>query len=191
MNNFYFNKGKRLFDYVLSLLAIYFLSPFFVIAAVAIFLEDGFPVIFKQKRIGQGGKEFVIYKFRSMAKNVGDIPSALAKNVSITKVGRILRRLNIDELPQLVNIIKGDMSIVGPRASLKNQVYLNKLREEMGIFNIKPGLTGLAQVNSYAGMPEDEKAYWDKIYTQNITLIEDLKIIFRTFSYLLKPPPVY
>ena len=188
---FYKLKGKRILDYILSLMGIFILSPIFIFVSFAIFIEDGWPIIFKQKRVGKGGKLFTMYKFRSMVKNAGDVPSSQAIGLPITKVGKIIRRLSLDELPQLVNILKGDMSIVGPRASLKSQVKLYELRQKFRITDLKPGLTGLAQINSYDGMPEEEKALWDKKYAENITFLNDIKIILRTFIYLLKPPPVY
>jgi len=183
--------GKRLFDTVFSIISLVFLSPLCVFISLAILIEDGPPVIFKQRRIGRHGNQFIIYKFRSMAKNVGDIPSAEAKNVYITRVGRVIRRLSLDELPQLINVIKGDMSIVGPRAALPSQVRLCQLRKELGVTSLRPGLTGLAQVNSYDGMPENEKAKWDAIYASNLAFVTDLNIILKTFLYILKPPPVY
>jgi len=188
---FYKLKGKRILDYILSLMGIFILSPIFIFVSFAIFIEDGWPIIFKQKRVGKGGKLFTMYKFRSMAKNAGDVPSSQAIGIPITKVGKIIRRLSLDELPQLVNILKGDMSIVGPRAPLKSQVKLCELRQKLRITDLKPGLTGLAQINSYDGMPEEEKALWDKKYAESITFLNDIKIILRTFIYLLKPPPVY
>jgi len=190
-SGFYKRKGKRLFDYIISIIGIFVLSPIFVVLSIAILIEDGRPIIFRQKRVGKDGKQFMIYKFRSMAKNVGDVPSSKAVGLPITKVGRTIRRLSLDELPQLINTLKGDMSVVGPRASLQSQVYLNKLREKHGILDLKPGLTGLAQINSYDGMPEDEKVFWDKKYAEKITFINDIKIMLMTFAYLLKPPPVY
>ncbi|MGB4298187.1 MAG: sugar transferase [Candidatus Saccharicenans sp.] len=183
--------GKRLFDITLSVISLVFLSPLCILISLGILIEDGRPIIFKQKRVGKDGKQFIIYKFRSMAKNLGDIPSAEAKNVYITRVGGVIRRLSLDELPQLVNVIKGDMSIVGPRAPLPSQGRLCQLRKDLGAMGLRPGLTGLAQVNSYDGMPEDEKAKWDSIYAKNISLTTDLSIIMRTFLYVLKPPPVY
>jgi len=188
---FYKLKGKRILDYILSLMGIFILSPIFIFVSFAIFIEDGWPIIFKQKRVGKGGKLFTMYKFRSMVKNAGDVPSSQAIGLPITKVGKIIRRLSLDELPQLVNILKGDMSIVGPRAPLKSQVKLCELRQKLRITDLKPGLTGLAQINSYDGMPEEEKALWDKKYAESITFLNDIKIILRTFIYLLKPPPVY
>ena len=184
-------KGKRLLDYILSLIGIFILSPIFILVSFAIFIEDGWPIIFRQKRVGKDGKLFTIYKFRSMAKDVADVPSSQAIGLQITKVGRILRRLILDEMPQLINVLKGDMSVVGPRASLQSQVKLCELRNKLRIIDLKPGLTGLAQINSYDGMPDEEKAFWDKKYAENITFLNDIKIILRTFGYLLKPPPIY
>ncbi|MCE5286198.1 MAG: sugar transferase [Pelosinus sp.] len=181
---------KRLLDLVLVVCAIIMLSPIMIISALAIKLEDGRNVIFKQKRIGKNG-EFYIYKFRSMKVDTGDIPSAQVGNAQITNVGKVIRRTNIDELPQLFNIYFGQMSIVGPRPALAIQKELNTMRRMNGASMCKPGLTGLAQVHSYDGMPEVEKAKWDGIYASQITFWKDVKIIIKTFGYLLSRPPVY
>lgn len=189
--NFYSKGIKRILDFVLAIIALIILSPILFLISMSILIEDGRPVIFKQKRAGKDAKEFVIYKFRSMPKGVKNIPSAQAINLPITKVGKAIRRLSFDELPQLINIIKGDMSVVGPRAPMPDQKYLIELRMKSGVFNLRPGLTGLAQINSYDGMPEKEKVEWDSKYLMKVSFVEDLKIILKTVSYLLKPPPVY
>lgn len=183
--------GKRLFDLLAAAVALIVLSPLMLLVGIAIRLEDGGPALFRQKRVGQDGKPFVLFKFRSMPVNTGDIPSAQASNVKVTRVGTFIRRTNIDELPQLINILRGDMSVVGPRPALPSQKTLCDLRRSLGVLRCKPGLTGLAQINSYDGMPETEKASWDAKYCEQITLVGDLAIIFRTFGYLRKPPPVY
>jgi O-antigen biosynthesis protein WbqP len=182
---------KRVLDILCATLAFVALSPLFLIASIAILLDDGRPVIFRQKRVGQNGREFTLYKFRSMAVNSGDVPSSEAGALRVTAVGRVLRRSNIDEIPQLLNIIRGDMSIVGPRPALSRQVQLNEMRRDRGAHLCRPGLTGLAQVNSYDGMPEVEKADWDGRYAERITLVNDVAIIMKTFGYLLRRPPVY
>lgn len=182
---------KRLMDLTLSACSITVLSPLMLITAFAIKLEDGGPVIFNQKRVGKHGTNFSIYKFRSMRVNTGDIPSSQAGNTQITKVGKFIRRTNIDELPQLFNIFCGEMSVVGPRPALPIQQELNSMRMKNGAFSCTPGLTGLAQVNSYNGMPETEKANWDGAYVRSITFGNDVRIILRTFGYLMSRPPVY
>lgn len=182
---------KRLLDILLAVIALVLLSPIMIVSALAIRLEDRGPIFFIQTRIGRAGKPFRFFKFRSMPVNTGDIPSAQARNIKVTRVGRVIRRTNIDELPQLLNILRGDMSVVGPRPAIPQQEELLRMRSENGAALFRPGLTGAAQVNSYDGMPEDEKAAWDGWYARDVSLGTDLKIILRTFMYLLKPPPAY
>jgi O-antigen biosynthesis protein WbqP len=183
--------GKRTLDLIISLLAIAFLLPLFIIIAVSIKIFDPGPVIFRQIRIGQGGVPFVFYKFRSMPVNTGDIPSEKVGKVHIKPIGKIIRRTNIDELPQLLNILRGDMSIVGPRPPIGTQIELLEARRHNGALDCRPGLTGLAQVSSFDGMTAAKKADFDGIYASSVSFFGDLKIICRTFLYLLKPPPVY
>lgn len=183
--------GKRLFDILFSLIALVSLFPLFLVVVVLIKIFDPGPVLFKQVRVGRGGRRFVFYKFRSMPVNTSDIPSHKIGNISISPVGKMIRRTNIDELPQLFNIIKGDMSIVGPRPPIESQVELIKLRVENESINCRPGLTGLAQINSYDGMPVTSKADLDARYSIKITFVGDIVIMIKTFLYLLKPPPVY
>ncbi len=182
---------KRPFDILSSSMAIVFLSPILLVTALAIKIDDRGPVFFRQNRIGMNGCVFCIWKFRSMSVGTRDLPSAEAAEARITKVGRFIRRTNIDELPQLLNIFKGDMSVVGPRPCLPSQKTLLELRQKNGSSNCRPGLTGLAQLRSYDGMPETEKAYWDGIYFSSISFFKDMAIIFGTFRYLMKKPPVY
>ena len=134
---------------------------------------------------------FIIYKFRSLPINIKNLPSTKIKKIKINFIGRVIRRTNIDELPQLYNILLGDMSLVGPRPCLMNQKKLMKFRDRKKIFNFKPGLTGLAQIFSYDGMSIQKKVSYDSMYVKKITLLNDLYIIFRTFFYLLKKPPLY
>ena len=187
----YASFGKRFFDILLACFSLILFGPLMLIIACLIWIGDRGPAIFKQKRVGQNGKEFVVMKFRSMPINTGDIPSADATKVKVTKVGKFIRRTNIDELPQLFNILLGDMSIVGFRPALARQEALFQMREANGAHRALPGLTGLAQINSYDGMPEEKKAEWDGKYAERITFGKDLSIIARTFLYLLKPPPAY
>lgn len=182
---------KRILDIILSTIALVILSPLLFVTCVLIRIEDGGPAIFKQMRIGRDSRLFKLFKFRSMPVNVGDVPSSQAQRLRITRVGNIIRRANIDELPQLLNIIKGDMSIVGPRPALPSQTELLAIRVKNGACNCRPGLTGLAQINSYDGMSEIEKASFDQKYASCITFTGDFIIILKTFFYLLKRPPVY
>jgi O-antigen biosynthesis protein WbqP len=183
--------GKRLFDIILSGLALTILSPFMLVIAMAICQEDKGPALYRQTRVGRYGRPFTVLKFRSMPVNTGDVPSVQASAVTITQIGRFIRRTNIDELPQLFNILKGDMSIVGPRPALASQEELCTLREQLGALRCAPGLTGLAQINSYDYMPETEKVALDATYCAGISLFGDLGIVLRTFGYLRKPPPIY
>lgn len=182
---------KRLCDIVIAGSALLVLSPVMILVAAIIRLEDGGPAFFRQKRVGKNGIEFEFLKFRSMPVNAANIPKTEAVEIPITKIGRFIRRTNIDELPQLLNILRGDMSVVGPRPAIAAQESLCLMRRENGALTCSPGLTGLAQVNAYDGMPETEKADWDGKYAASVSVLTDLKIIFRTFSYLTRKPPVY
>ncbi len=165
--------------------------PLLLIISLFIKVFDPGPFIFRQKRVGRNGVIFDFYKFRSMPVNTGDIPSDQLENIELTWVGRFIRRTNIDELPQLFNILKGDMSIVGPRPPIMTQYELIELRRAGGALLCRPGLTGLAQVSSFDGMNIHQKARFDVQYAQSISLFSDVWIIIKTFGYLLKPPPVY
>ncbi|HEV2568120.1 sugar transferase [Sphingomonas sp.] len=183
--------GKRTLDVTLALTGLLLLLPFMAAIAIAIRLADPGPVIFRQLRTGRGGRTFEFYKFRSMPVNTGNVPSDQLAGVKLSPVGRFIRRTNLDELPQLINILRGDMSIVGPRPPIPSQTELIELRRRSGALACRPGLTGWAQVNSFDGMSVAEKATLDAAYATQVSLIRDLSIIARTFSYLLKPPPRY
>jgi O-antigen biosynthesis protein WbqP len=182
---------KRLFDIVLAVVALAVLWPIFLVTAVAIRLHDGGPAIFRQQRVGRGSVPFTLYKFRSMSVSAPNVPSAVGAAALITPVGRIIRRANIDELPQLFNVLAGDMSIVGPRPALPSQTWLVEERRRAGVDRLRPGLTGLAQINAYDGMPEVEKLGWETSYVQRLSWSHDLMVVLRTFGYLLRRPPVY
>ena len=187
----YRSYGKRLFDILTSLAAAFVLSPVLIIVALLIKFFDPGPLIFRQKRVGRNGKIFEFYKFRSMPINTGDIPSDQVGKIRLTWIGQLIRRTNIDELPQLFNILIGDMSVVGPRPPIISQLELVNHRKENGSILCRPGLTGLAQISSFDGMSVSQKAALDGQYAQSISLKNDILIIFKTFGYLLKPPPVY
>ena len=153
--------GKRLLDLCIVAGAVVTLIPVIIIVYFLIKVFDPGPVIFRQQRVGLNGKLFNFYKFRSMPVNTGDIPSDQLGNIKLSWVGRVIRRTNIDELPQLFNVIKGDMSIVGPRPALPTQVELINLRSGNGATKCRPGLTGLAQVSSFDGMSAAHKAGLD------------------------------
>ena len=165
-----------------SVIILICLSPLLIIIALAIILDNGFPIFFRQRRIGINNNEFWIYKFRTMKKETPDIPTHLVKEARDynTVIGPILRKLSIDELPQLINILKGEMVFVGPRPALYNQSDLIKLRTEKGIHKLKPGVTGWAQVNGRDDLSIPEKVKLDEYYLQNKSLWLNIKILFMT-----------
>ena len=174
---------KRFFDIILSLVAIIVFSWLLIIIAIAIVVEDKGNILFKQKRIGINKKEFYIYKFRTMKVSTPkDVPTHLLDNPEsyITKIGGFLRKTSLDELPQLFNILKGDMSIVGPRPALWNQFDLIALRDKNGSNSVRPGLTGWAQVNGRDELPIDVKAGFDGEYIKKMSIVFDIKIILMT-----------
>lgn len=180
---------KRIFDIVLSFVAICGLSWLYIIIALAIKVEDGGNILFKQKRIGIKKSEFYIYKFRTMKTTTPkDVPTHLLENPDsyITKVGKFLRKSSLDELPQLFNILKGEMSIVGPRPALWNQYDLMEERDKYGANDIVPGLTGWAQVNGRDELPIPVKSELDGEYVKRMSLIFDIYIIFKTVVSVFK-----
>lgn len=182
---------KRLIDLVLAAAALVLLSPLLAIAAVLIAIDDGFPVLFKQERVGKDGCTFTIVKFRSLPRATRALPSDQAADVQPTRVGRWLRRTNIDELPQLINVLRGEMSVVGPRPPLSEQYDVVEGRRSCGALRLRPGLTGLAQVNSFDGMTAEEKVRWDCSYAQQVKFSSDASVVVATLRYLAKPPPTY
>ncbi|WP_299931000.1 sugar transferase [uncultured Nocardioides sp.] len=178
-------------DLLLSGVATVLLGPVLLVTASAIRIEDGAPVIYRQSRVGQGGRVFTVLKFRSMPSGTKVAPSAGMGTATVTKVGTVIRRLNVDELPQLFNILRGDMTLVGPRPALPTQSTLIDERAQGPAHAARPGLTGLAQVRAYDGMTESAKAVYDNQYAARITLRGDIKILVSTVGYLFKPPPTY
>lgn len=174
---------KRFFDILVSFLGLIILSPFLLIVSLIIKLESKGNVIFSQERIGKDVKTFKIYKFRSMKLNAPDKSDRDFKDVSdyTTKVGKFIRKTSIDELPQLYNILKGEMSFVGPRPFIVNEGNINILRAENGVLTIKPGLTGWAQVNDRNTDNHDDKLGMDIYYLKNRSLFLDFKIFVKTF----------
>ena len=191
MTEMYRAFGKRTLDIILSATALVVLSPLLLVAAILVRVGDGGPALFRQSRVGAGGRHFTVLKFRSMRVNAPNVPSAAGATIPVTRIGQVLRRTNIDELPQLLNILRGDMSIVGPRPPIPAQAALVEMRRANGALAVRPGLTGLAQVESFDGMTDAEKAELDGRYAATISLGGDLKLIFRTFGYLAHRPPVY
>ncbi len=182
---------KRLFDILFSLISLILFIPVFVIVAIGIKIFDPGPIIFKQFRIGVNKKKFLIYKFRSLPYGTKNISSDKFNLERISIVGKFIRRTSIDELPQLFNILKGEMSFVGPRPPLPSQKELISLRIKNKSIMSKPGLTGLAQIKGFTGMSIDQKALYDEEYHLKKSFILDFCLILSTFIYLLKKPPVY
>ena len=179
---------KRLFDFVMSLIGITVLSPIILIVALAVKLTSPGPMLFKQRRIGKNNDEFQIYKFRTMRIDTPNVPTHLLENPEqwITPVGKFLRKTSLDELPQLFNILKGEMSIVGPRPALYNQIDLKEMRTEAGVHKLVPGLTGWAQINGRDEIPLSLKVKLDKEYLEKKNFLFDIKIIFMTVLSVLK-----
>lgn len=180
---------KNVLDFILSLLALIVLFPFFCIFAIIIKLESKGPVFFKQKRIGKDKKKFYIYKFRTMRTDTPkDMPTHMLKNADsyITKSGKIFRKTSIDELPQIINILKGQMSIIGPRPALWNQEDLIEERDKYNANSIRPGLTGWAQVNGRDELEIPIKAKFDGEYVEKMSFLFDIKIFFKTIIKVFK-----
>ncbi|MGF7057741.1 sugar transferase [Brassicibacter mesophilus] len=182
-------KIKRLLDIILSLLSLIILSPVFLIAIMAIKLDSKGPVFFKQKRVGIHKSYFHILKFRTMLIDTPkDTPTHLLENPNqwITKVGKFLRKTSLDELPQIINIFKGEMSIIGPRPALWNQYDLIEERDKYGANDIPVGLTGLAQINGRDELSIEVKAKLDGEYAEKIGFFMDVKCFFGTIVSVLK-----
>lgn len=175
---------------VLALFLIIILLPFFILITISIFFLDGRPVFFIQKKYGKDNTVFNFYKFRTMKVNTPQIPTEdfHDANFYVSKLGSFLRRWSIDELPQLFNILYGDMNFVGPRPCMvENEEKLKKLRESKGIHKIKPGITGLAQVNGRDINTYEQKVELDYEYAKNSNLLMDIKIIIKTIIVVLIP----
>jgi O-antigen biosynthesis protein WbqP len=172
---------------LLALFIIIISFPIFIIAAIAIFVEDGCPIIFKQKRVGINYTFFQIYKFRSMNKDTPNVPTHLLSNPnkSLLRVGAVLRKLSLDELPNLFNIVKGEMVFVGPRPALYNQDDLMKLRVASGIHKLKPGITGWAQINGRDSISLEKKVELEYVYMIKKSILFDIKILIKTITYVL------
>ena len=183
-----YNISKRIIDVVGALCGIIVFSPIFIITSILIKLESNGSVIFKQIRVGKDSKPFYIYKFRSMKTDAPNMATNDLKNpeVYITRVGKFIRKTSIDELPQLFNILKGDMSIVGPRPVIEKERDLLQLRRESYIDKIKPGVTGWAQINGRDNLDTEEKVKYDKEYLCNRSIKFDVYIIFKTVIKVLK-----
>ncbi|EJQ99978.1 MULTISPECIES: sugar transferase [Bacillus] len=185
-----YKKGlKQIVDCIFAIVGLVVSSPLFLLLIICIKLDSKGPVLFKQRRIGKGKKEFYILKFRTMRIDTPkDMPTHLLEDpeMYITKVGKFLRKTSLDELPQIINIIKGEMSIIGPRPALWNQYDLIKERDKYGANDVTPGLTGWAQINGRDELPIDVKAKLDGEYVEKLSPLFDLKVFFMTIKSVLK-----
>lgn len=172
---------------LIALVVLIILSPIFLAAALIIYIEDGSPVLFKQKRVGENYTFFYIYKFRSMKKNTPNLATHLLTNPEqyLLNIGGILRKLSLDELPNLINIIKGEMVFVGPRPALYNQDDLMALRVVAGVDKLKPGITGWAQINGRDEISIEAKVSLEKEYLERKSVWFDLVIVVKTFTNVL------
>lgn len=179
---------KRFFDFLISLFALIVLSPLFLVISVIILVSDGAPVLFRQKRVGRNNELFTIYKFRTMKNGTENVASAELENAEdkITRIGKLLRSTSIDELPQLINILNGTMSLVGPRPLIPEEDDIRKLREEYNVYSVRPGITGWAQVNGRDIITRENKALLDKEYVEKQSLGFDIKILFMTVLKVIR-----
>lgn len=179
---------KRLIDIVLSFIAIVFLLIPIAIISFVILITDPGPIFFKQKRFGKDKKFFKILKFRTMKVNTPDVPTHELKNPEqyITSIGKFLRKTSLDELPQIFNIFIGQMSFIGPRPALWNQKPLIKLRDKVHANDVRPGLSGWAQINGRDDISEKQKAKYDGEYVENLSFAFDCKCFFGTFLKVFK-----
>lgn len=181
--------AKRLIDLLLSACAIVVLSPVYLLICIAIVADDPGPVFFRQKRVGIRKTHFLILKFRTMKVSTPkDVPTHLLENPEqyITRVGKFLRKTSLDELPQIFQIFTGKMAIIGPRPALWNQFDLIAERDKYGANDVRPGLTGWAQINGRDELPIDVKARFDGEYVQNLSFAFDCKCFFGTIRSVLK-----
>ena len=172
---------------VFSLILLILLLPVFFLLSILIFFEDGFPIFFIQKRVGINYSFFKIYKFRTMKNNTPNVATHLLTNPDqyLLKIGKFIRKSSLDELPNLFNIIKGEMVFVGPRPALYNQDYLMKLRIATGVSKLKPGITGWAQINGRDDISIEQKVKFEQEYLCKKSILFDLEIIIKTFTSVL------
>lgn len=189
MNSFYRSVGKRFIDMILSGAGVVVLSPVMAVIALLIKLESPGPVLFRQKRIGLHKKTFLIMKFRTMRTDTPqDTPTHMLANPEryITRVGRFLRKTSLDELPQIINILKGDMAVIGPRPALWNQDDLAAERDQYGANDVLPGLTGWAQINGRDELEIPVKAKLDGEYVERMSFLFDVKCFFGTIISIFR-----
>lgn len=183
---FYARFGKRLFDIAIVLASLVFAGPLMLLIALAIRLTSRGPILFRQERLGRGGKVFLAMKFRTMTDKPR-VPSTMrvdASDADVTLVGRVLRRTKLDELPQLLQVLSGEMSLVGPRPQLPRQLAEFDDNAKLRLL-VRPGLTGMAQTHGNVALTWPERWYYDAQYVRNLSLALDLKLIARTAGVLL------
>lgn len=178
---FYEKYGKRILDIIISLIVLIILSPILLITSVLVRIKLGSPVIFKQKRPGKDGKIFCMYKFRTMTDETDEKGELLPDDIRLTSFGKKLRATSLDELPELFNIIRGEMSIVGPRPLLVQYLPLYNKRQKRR-HEVRPGVTGLAQVHGRNSISWEEKFEWDVKYVDSISFWQDFKILLLTIK---------
>ena len=199
MNKLYTNFFKRVLDIVLSLILLPFILIACIIIAPIIFIEDKGPIFYNGKRLGKNGKVFKMYKFRSMIVDAPDIRNKdgstfnSEKDPRLTKIGKFLRKTSIDELPQIVNVLKGDMSFVGPRPHIITNYkgYNTLTKEKQQRLKIRPGITGYSQAYYRNSITSDEKIKNDIYYVNNVSLLLDIKIIIKTFVSVINRDNIY
>ena len=177
---------KRLMDVTLSLVALLLLAPLLLLVCVCVAVDGGFPVFFRQARVGQNARVFSMYKFRSMVNNASAVGPhyTLANDARITRLGRFLRRSSIDELPQLVNVFLGDMSLVGPRPHVPGERALYTDVEWTARCSVRPGITGLAQTNGRSSITFEQQRAYDLAYVQQPSTWRDIQILWQTVRQL-------
>ena len=178
------NFAKRLFDLIFSLVLVAILLPLFVLLAIIVYLDLGSPVLFRQQRPGLGGKPFTFYKFRTMNDSTDAEQQLLSDSDRLTRLGRLLRRTSLDELPQFFNVIRGDMSLIGPRPLLMEYLDLYSA-DQMRRHEVQPGITGWAQVNGRNAITWEEKFRLDLWYVDNHSFPLDIKIFFLTIMKIV------
>jgi O-antigen biosynthesis protein WbqP len=177
---------KRAFDLAASITALILLSPLLAVVSLVVFFDDGAPVVFKQNRVGKGDALFKLYKFRTMRRGTRNAGFHEMRGTDcFTRSGKLLRSLSLDELPQLLNILKGEMSFVGPRPLIPEEGEIRRMRAAAGIYAVLPGLTGWAQVNGRASVTDDEKVALDREYIEKRSFWMDVKILVRTAGQVL------
>ena len=171
---------KRLADILVSLFALILLSPLLIIVSLISLCKQGRPIFIGQKRYGKDAKVIKVLKFRTMRTDAPVVASAEIKAKYITKWGAVLRKTSIDELPQLFNVLKGDMSLVGPRPLIVQEEEIHAMRLEKGVYQVRPGITGLAQINGRDECTNEEKTYYDCKYIEKMSILFDIKILCGT-----------